>query len=105
MFVQDHRHIAGLVFGTYRALLVYCLMERQAHRDLSYKGGKMKWLLPVGHWARPTGENLIRVLAVYTPPFVQTASGPVPTIPLLSPLQQTIYQHLEVPETFQNVEA
>lgn len=102
LFVQDNRRIAALVFVTYLALLVYCLLERQARRALADKGGKMHGLLPGGHLARPTGKNLLRVLSVYTLPFIQSPHGPTPAIPLLSPLQQKLYRLLEVPEPFRD---
>jgi transposase len=87
MFLKDNRRIAALVFVVYLALLVYCLLEREARRSLQdpekarwtphdpgtsrrrpthtihdpAESGKIRWRVG-GPAERPTGNNLLQKL-------------------------------------------
>lgn len=87
MFLKDNRRIAALVFVVYLALLIYCLLEREARRALAdpekarwtpydpgtsrrrpthaihdpVESGKIRWKVG-GPAERPTGSNLLQKL-------------------------------------------
>jgi transposase len=87
MFLKDNRRIAALVFVVYLALLIYCLLEREARRALTdpdkarwtpydpygskrrpthavhdpAESGKIRWVVG-GPAERPTGRNLLEKL-------------------------------------------
>lgn len=86
VFLKDNRRIAALVFVVYLALLIFCLLEREARRALEdperarwtpqkpstrrrpthtlhdpAESGKIRWRVG-GPAERPTGNNLLRML-------------------------------------------
>jgi len=67
VFVTSNARIAALVLLLHWALMLYCLLEREARRRLAEQGrAKMERML-AGHVAAvPTGENILRAFeAVY----------------------------------------
>lgn len=124
VFLKDNRRIAALVFVVYLALLIYCLVERQARRALQdpararwtplAKGnrrrrtyaihdlaeeGKIRWV--EGQPAqRPTARNLFDRLRHLTIGLV-VAGGPKQVIPpRFDPIAQKIHELLDVPPPF-----
>jgi hypothetical protein len=61
VFVTSNARIAALMLLLHLALMLYCLLEREARRQLAAEGrAKMERLL-AGHVAAvPTGENILR---------------------------------------------
>jgi len=60
VFVTSNKRMAALVLLLHLALLLYCLLEREARRALARKGQPKVRRLLAGHVdAVPTGENLL----------------------------------------------
>jgi transposase len=61
VFVTSNARMAALVLVLHLALMLYCLLEREARRQLAAKGRQKVWDLLAGHVdAVPTGENILR---------------------------------------------
>jgi transposase len=61
VFVTSNARMAALVLLLHLALMVYCLLEREARRQLAVKGQQKVTNLLAGHVdAVPTGENILR---------------------------------------------
>jgi transposase len=61
VFVTSNARMAALVLLLHLALMLYCLLEREARRQLAAKGRQKVWDLLAGHVdAVPTGENILR---------------------------------------------
>jgi transposase len=61
VFVTSNARMAALVLLVHLALLLYCLLEREARRQLAAKGRQKVTNLLAGHVdAVPTGENILR---------------------------------------------
>ena len=61
VFVTSNARMAALVLLLHLALLLYCLLEREARRQLAAKGRQKVRDLLAGHVdAVPTGENILR---------------------------------------------
>jgi transposase len=61
VFVTSNARMAALVLLLHLALMLYCLLEREARRRLAAKGRQKVWDLLAGHVdAVPTGENILR---------------------------------------------
>lgn len=61
LFVTSNARMAALVLLLHLALMVYCLLEREARRQLAAKGRQKVTNLLAGHVdAVPTGENILR---------------------------------------------
>jgi transposase len=61
VFVTSNARMAALVLLLHLALMVYCLLEREARRQLAAKGRQKVFNLLAGHVdAVPTGENILR---------------------------------------------
>jgi transposase len=67
VFVTSNARMAALVLLLHLALMLYCLLEREARRRLAEEGRTKMERLLAGHVAAaPTGENLLRAFeAVY----------------------------------------
>ena len=124
MFLKDNRRIAALVFIIYLALLVYCLMEREARRALE-EPEKARWTPPPAdhgrrmthaihdpaasgkiRWAvgqpaeRPTGDNILRKLQ-WLSIAVVTSGGQQRVIPpALDVAHRKLHELLGVPLPF-----
>lgn len=124
LFLKDNRRIASLVFVVYLALLIYCLLQRQARRALqeadkarwtplprqgrrrpTYSihdpaaSGKIRWA--VGQPAeRPTGSNLLRRLAHLTIGITVVGGQRQVLVPELDPITAKIHELLDVPLPF-----
>jgi len=61
VFVTSNARMAALVLLLHLALMLYCLLEREARRQLAAKGQQKVGDLLAGHVdAVPTGENILR---------------------------------------------
>lgn len=61
VFLKTPRRIAALILLLHLALMVYCLIEREARRRLAERGESKFPRLLAGHVAAvPTGENILR---------------------------------------------
>jgi hypothetical protein len=61
VFVTSNARMAALVLLLHLALMLYCLLEREARRQLAAQGRQKVWDLLAGHVdAVPTGENILR---------------------------------------------
>jgi uncharacterized protein DUF4277/DDE family transposase len=61
VFVTNNARMAALVLLLHLALLIYCLLEREARRQLAAHGQRKLPRLLAGHVAAvPTGENILR---------------------------------------------
>lgn len=61
VFVTNNARMAALVLLLHLALMIYCLLEREARRQLAVHGQKKMSRLLAGHVAAvPTGENILQ---------------------------------------------
>jgi len=61
VFVTNNARMAALVLLLHLSLMIYCLLEREARRQLAAVGRKKMERLLAGHVAAvPTGENILR---------------------------------------------
>jgi Domain of unknown function (DUF4277)/Transposase DDE domain len=61
VFVTNNARMAALVLLLHLALMIYCLLEREARRQLAAVGHKKMERLLAGHVAAvPTGENILK---------------------------------------------
>jgi transposase len=61
VFVTSNARMAALVLLLHLALMIYCLLEREARRQLAAQGRQKLERLLAGHVAAvPTGENILR---------------------------------------------
>jgi transposase len=61
VFVTNNARMAALVLLLHLSLMLYCLLEREARRQLAAKGRQKVTNLLAGHVdAVPTGENILR---------------------------------------------
>lgn len=100
LLVKDNRRIAALVFVIYLALLIFCLIERQARKHIEDPSGKVRGLYPGGQAVRPTGRNLLDPLTWLTVSITTTPAGPMIHPPTLSPDQKLVHRLLGVLEPF-----
>jgi transposase len=95
LFVQSNRRIQALVTVICLALLIFCLVERQARRaiapDLTLHG------LYVGQPAKPTGRLIFQALAGLR--LIPATGHDPPVIPQPSPLQAQLLELLDVDPT------
>lgn len=100
LFLKDNCRIAALVFVIYLALLIFCLLERQARQAITDPSGKVRGLYPGGQAVRPTGRNLLSHFKWLTINIASGPAGPVAYPPILSPQQQLVHRLLDIPEPF-----
>jgi len=100
LLLKDNRRIAALVFVIYLALLIFCLIERQARKSIEHPSGKVHGLYPGGQAVRPTGRNLLEPLMWLTLTITTTPAGPMIHPPALSPNQKLVHRLVGVPEPF-----
>jgi Domain of unknown function (DUF4277)/Transposase DDE domain len=98
LFVTSNRRIVGLVSILGLALLVFSLIEREARRALA-PGQKVPNLLAGHVAARPTGDNLFKALRDIALVTFQTGDLRHQVVEDLRPLQRTLLQLLNIPET------
>ena len=95
LFVQSNRRIQALVTVICLALLIFCLVERQARRaiapDLTLDG------LYVGQPAKPTGRLIFQALAGLR--LIPATGHDPPIIPQPQPLQARLLHLLDVDPT------
>jgi len=95
MFLQSNRRIQALVTVICLALLIFCLVEREARRaiapDLTLDG------LYVGQPAKPTGRLIFQALAGLR--LIPATGHDPPVIPQPPPLQAQLLELLDVDPT------
>ena len=95
LFVQSNRRIQALVTVICLALLIFCLVERQARRaiapEVTLQG------LYVGQPAKPTGRLIFEVLARLR--LLPSSGHDPPIIPQPPPLQARLLELLDVDPT------
>jgi transposase len=95
LFVQSNRRIQALVTVICLALLIFCLVERQARRaiapDLTLHG------VYVGQPAKPTGRLIFQALAGLR--LIPASGHDPPVIPQPTPLQAQLLELLDVDPT------
>ncbi len=97
LFVTSNRRIVGLVLILGIALMIFSLMEREARRALA-AGEKVANLLAGHVAARPTGDNLLKVLGEITLVRLQASAGWHSVVSALTPLHRRLLHLLGVPE-------
>jgi transposase len=63
VFLKNNDRAVGLLLVIGLALLIYCLIERQARKELQDEGGIMQGLYPEGRFSRPTAKQILRRLS------------------------------------------
>lgn len=124
MFLKDNRRIASLVFVVYLALLIYCLLEREARRALA-DPNKARWTPPAPErfrrrtyaihdpaesgkirWAvgmpaeRPTGSNILKKFEWLTLAIVTVADRQKVLPPQLNESLVKLHELLGIPAPF-----
>ena len=97
LFVTSNQRIVGLSTILGIALMVFSLIEREARRTLA-AGGKLPGLLAGHVAARPTGENILRVLREIALVRVRVGGEPHRWVADLTPLQRRLLELIHVPE-------
>jgi hypothetical protein len=100
LLLKDNCRIAALVFVVYLALLIFCLIERQARQAVEHPSGKVRGLDRDGKAVRPTGRNLLAPFTWLAINITTTPNGPLIYPPALSPDQQLVHCLLGVREPF-----
>lgn len=100
LLLKNNCRIAALVFVIYLALLIFCLIERQARQAIEHPSGKVRGLDPDGKAVRPTGRNLLAPFTWLAITLTATPDGPLIHPPALSPDQQLVHRLLRIPEPF-----
>jgi transposase len=85
LFLKNNRRIAALVTVICLALLIFCLIERQARHALAQQGHTKVEGLYAGRPAIPTGRLILDALA--TIKIIPATGQDPPTIPQPTPLQ------------------
>jgi transposase len=91
MFLHTNRRIAALITVICLALLIYCLVEREARRNLA-PATRLDGLY-AGRPAKPTAGLIFNTLASLR---LRTGNDATPEIPTPSPLQQRILDLLKI---------
>jgi transposase len=91
MFLHTNRRMAALIGVICLALLIYCLIEREARRNLA-PAIKLDGLYP-GRAAKPTAKLILTALASLR---LRTATDGTPEIPQPTALQQRILDLLKI---------
>jgi transposase len=91
MFLHTNRRITALIGVICLALLIYCLIEREARRNLA-PATKLDGLY-AGRPAKPTASLILNALASLR---LRTSNDGTPEIPRPSPLQQRLLDLLKI---------
>jgi transposase len=91
MFLHTNRRIAALIAVVCLALLIYCLIEREARRNLA-PATKLDGLY-AGRPAKPTAGLILNALASLR---LRIGTDGTPEIPRPNPLQQRLLDLLKI---------
>lgn len=97
IYLKSNDRIVGLLLVLGLALMIYCLIERQARNGLENQRGVMQGLYPEGRYSRPTARQILRRLSTMTMVGLSVANHlqwvPVPP----DPVQQHLFTLLRLP--------
>jgi transposase len=93
LFVKNNRRIAALVTVICLALLIFCLIERQARHNLALQGETKVQGLYAGRPAIPTGRLILSALS--TMKIIPGTGQDPPIIPQPTPLQLRLLDLLD----------
>lgn len=98
VFLKTPKRIAALILLLHLALMILCLIEREARRQLAAQGQTKFPRLLAGHVdAIPTGENVLRALEGIVLIIEETAGGREHWINLPHPEQKGLWSLLGIP--------
>jgi hypothetical protein len=99
VFVTSNARMAALVLLLHWALMLYCLLEREARRQLAAKGRQKVTNLLAGHVdAVPTGENILRAFEPLFLIIESDAHGQEYEMSEFSPEQAELWRLLGIQE-------
>lgn len=97
VFVTSNRRMAALVLLLHLALMIYCLLEREARRALAREGLQKVGRLLAGHVdAAPTGENILLAFEHLFLLIEQEEHGRTYHLSELFPEQETLWRLLDI---------
>jgi transposase len=97
VFVTNNARMASLVLLLHLALLIYCLLEREARRRLAEHGRTKMERLLAGHVAAvPTGENILRAFEALYLIIEEEEHGRVYEMSELYPEQRQLWHLLGI---------
>jgi transposase len=97
VFLTSNARIAALLLLLHLALMIYCLLEREARRRLAERGGRKVGRLLAGHVdAIPTGENILIAFENLLLLVEETESGRECEIGELWPAQESLWRLLGI---------
>jgi transposase len=98
VFVTSNARMAALVLLLHLALMIYCLVEREARRQLAARGRQKLERLLAGHVAAvPTGENLLRAFEHLYLIVEEDEQGRHSAMSAMSPEQRELWHLLDIP--------
>jgi transposase len=99
VFVTSNARLAALVLLLHLALMLYCLLEREARRQLAAKGRQKVRDLLAGHVdAVPTGENILRAFEHLYLVIEETEHGREYEMSAFFPAQEQLWRLLGIRE-------
>ncbi len=99
VFVTSNARMAALVLLLHLALMLYCLLEREARRQLAAKGRQKVRDLLAGHVdAVPTGENILRAFEHLYLIIEETEHGREYEMSAFFPAQEQLWRLLGIRE-------
>lgn len=97
VFVTNNARMAALVLLLHLALMIYCLLEREARRQLEAVGLKKMARLLAGHVAAvPTGENILRAFEYLFLIVEEDEEGRHPKMSEMTPEQKQLWHLLGI---------
>jgi len=97
VFVTSNRRMAAMVLLLHLALMLYCLLERQARRALARTGQQKVRRLLAGHVdAVPTGENILLAFEHLFLFIEEEEHGPQYHVSEMFPEQETLWRLLDI---------
>jgi transposase len=99
VFVTSNARMAALVLLLHLSLMLYCLLEREARRQLAAQGRQKVWNLLAGHVdAVPTGENILRAFEHLYLIIEETDHGREYEMSAFFPAQEQLWRLLGIRE-------
>jgi transposase len=99
VFVTNNTRMAALVLLLHLALMLYCLLEREARRQLAAQGRQKVTNLLAGHVdAVPTGENILRAFEPLYLIIEETEHGREYEMSAFFPAQEQLWRLLGIRE-------
>jgi|1185.fasta_scaffold17760_1 hypothetical protein len=97
VFLTSNARLAALLLLLHLALMIYCLLEREARRRLSERGERKVGRLLAGHVdAIPTGENILVAFENLLLLVEETENGRICEMGELWPEQQSLWRLLGI---------